>query len=254
MIVCRGVAAGYGQRLVLRGVTLKVAEGRLTGLLGPNGAGKSTLLRCLTRLLPPRRGQVRLDGRNLYAGYGEREAARQIALVPQTEGMAFPLTVRELVQLGRTPFVGRFGWLTQVDGQAVQRALREMDLAGLADRRVEELSGGERKRAQIARALAQEARVLVLDEPTAHLDIAHAMELFGLLRRLAAAGRTVIVASHELWILARFCDRLLLLSRGRLVLAGPPARVLGSPACSRTFGVRIALQRTHGVLTPVIRN
>lgn len=252
MISCRGVFAGYGRRIVLRRVNLELAPGRLTGLLGPNGTGKSTLLRTLARLLRPARGTVRLDGRDLYAGFTEREAARHIALVPQEEAAVFPMTVRELVQLGRTPFVGRFGWLGRGDERAAEEALAEMDLLGLVDRRMDELSGGERKRVQVARALAQEARVLVLDEPAAHLDIAHALDLFGLLKRLAEAGRTVLVASHELWLLTRFCDRVLLMSRGRVVKDGSPSRVLGSPAASRAFGVRITLKRAGGVVTPVI--
>lgn len=252
MIACRGVSAGYGRALVLHDVTLKLKPGKLNGILGPNGSGKSTLLRCLARLLPPRSGEVRFDGRDLYAGMGEREAARKVALVPQEEALIQPLAVRDLVQLGRTPYLGRFGWLRHEDFLAAERALAEMDLGSAGERNVLELSGGERKRAVIARALAQEARVLLLDEPTAHLDVAHAMDLFELLCRLAAAGRTILVASHEIWQLARYCDRLLLVDGGRLKMAGRPEKVLSSRVCSRVFGVRFALKRSGGSLSPAI--
>lgn len=252
MIACRGVSAGYGRALVLHDVSLKLEPGKLNGILGPNGSGKSTLLRCLARLLPPRRGKVSFNGCDLYAGMAEREAARRVALVPQEEALNQPLAVRDLVQLGRTPYLGRFGWLRHEDLLASERALEEMDLRGAAERNVLEMSGGERKRAVIARALAQEARVLLLDEPTAHLDVAHAMDLFELLRRLSAAGRTILVASHEIWQLARFCDRLLLIDGGFLKLAGRPERVLGSRTCSRVFGVKFSLSRRTGSLIPSI--
>lgn len=252
MISCAGVSAGYGGRTVLHNVSVELVPGTLTGVLGPNGAGKSTMLRCMSRMLRPGSGKVLLDGRDLFNEYGERESARQIALVPQEETAAFPLSVREVVELGRTPFVGSFGWLGRRDVRTAREAIREMDLTGLVSRRMDELSGGERKRVQVARALAQEARVLIFDEPAAHLDIAHALELFGLLRRLAAAGKTVIVAMHELWLLARFCDRLLLVSHGRLVKDGDPVRVLGSAAAAKAFGVKIALRRVSGILTPII--
>lgn len=252
MISCALVTAGYGRSPVLHGVTLGFGEGQLTGILGPNGAGKSTLLRVLARLLPPASGAVRLDGRDLYAGFREREAAHRVALVPQEESYPYPLTVRELVELGRTPHLGPFGYPGRHDAIAVDRAIAEMDLSRLAGRLVAELSGGERKRAQVARALAQEARILALDEPTVHMDVAHAIGLFGLLRRLAAAGRTVIVASHELWQLARYCDRLVLLKRGRLVMDGPPNRVLAARECSAAFGVRMKLLRAGGMMTPVV--
>ncbi len=252
MIACRGVSAGYGRSIVLRGVSLSLEPGKLNGILGPNGSGKSTLLRCLTGLLRPRQGEIRYEGREIYGDMGEREVARNVALVPQEESPAHPLSVRELIQLGRTPHLGRFGWLHRADLFAVERAIAEMDLQEEAERRITELSGGERKRAVIARALAQEARVLMLDEPTAHLDVSHALDLFALLRRLADAGRTVLVASHEIWQLARYCDRLLLLDRGRLKLAGSPRKVLGSQACARVFGVSISLKRQKGRIVPVI--
>jgi iron complex transport system ATP-binding protein len=239
MISCRGLSAGYGAHSVLHRVSFALRSGTVTGILGPNGSGKSTLLRCLARLLPPSAGSVEFDGTDLFRDLAPRAAARRIALVPQEEAPAHALTVREVVELGRTPHIGRFGWLHRRDRIAAGHAMREMDIHRAAERLLDELSGGERKRAVVARALAQEAGVLLLDEPTAHLDVRHALDLLGLLRRLARRGRTVVIASHEFWQLARGCDRLLLLDRGRLAADGTPRRVLGSRACARAFGVRI---------------
>jgi iron complex transport system ATP-binding protein len=252
-LVVHALVAGYeGKAPALRGVGVSLLAGSLVGVMGPNGAGKSTFLRAISRLLRPRSGGVAFEGRDLYRSVGEREAARGIALVPQEEPAAFPLTVRELVQLGRTPWLGRFGWLHREDRRAVERAIEGMDLGALADRPVGELSGGERKRAVIARAMAQEARVLLLDEPTAHLDVRHALELFCLLKGLARSGRLVVVASHEMWQLGRFCDRVLLFARGRLVADGAPRRVMAGRACSKAFGVRFRLARVGGAVTPVV--
>lgn len=251
MISARGVSAGYGAHTILHGISFALTPGTVTGILGPNGCGKTTLLRVLSRLLLPSAGRVKLGADDL-ARLGPRQTACRIALVPQEEAAAHPLTVRELVELGRTPYVGRFGWLHRRDRLAAEHAMREMDIHRAADRLLEELSGGERKRAVVARALAQEAGVLLLDEPTVHLDVRHALDLLGLLRRLAAGGRTVVIASHEFWQLARACDRLLLLDRGRLTSDGPPRRVLASAACARAFGVRIRLAGRGPSAVPVV--
>ena len=249
---CRGLSAGYGNGEVLHAVTLRMEPGSLYGLLGPNGSGKTTLLKSLARLHRPDKGSVNVGGRNLFAGMGEREAARIIAYVPQEESLAFPLTVREVVALGRTPWLGRFGWPGARDTRAIDAAIGEMDLEQVADAPFDAISGGERKRTIIARALAQEARILLLDEPTAHLDVAHALALWSLLGRLARQGRTVAVASHEMWHLARFCRRLFLVEKGSLAMSGAAARVLGNPACGRAFGVRISLVRRGRSITPII--
>ena len=249
---CRGLTAGYGHGEVVHGVSLAMKPGSLYGMLGPNGSGKTTLLKTLARLHRPESGVVRVGARNLFRDLGEREAARLIAYVPQEENLAFPLTVREVVGLGRTPWLGRFGWPGPGDTRAVDRALREMDLEKIDEAPFDAISGGERKRTIIARALAQEARILLLDEPTAHLDVAHALALWTLLGRLARSGRTVAVASHEMWHLARFCSKLFLVDGGRLALSGAPAKVLGNPACGRAFGVRISLVRRGRSITPII--
>ncbi len=239
-----GLIAGYDDAPVLRGISAAFVPGTVTGLAGPNGAGKSTLLRCLARALDPAHGAVRVGGRDLFRDLSARAAAREVALVPQEEPATDELDVRELVALGRTPYLGPFAWPGRADRIAVDRALAALDLRALADRRVTALSGGERRRAVIGRALAQDAGVLLLDEPTVHLDLRHALELWALLRRLARAGRTILVTSHELWQLAGGCDRLLLLDRGRIAADGPPRRVLRSATAARVFGVTARHLRT----------
>lgn len=239
-----GLVAGYDDAPILRGLSTAFMPGTVTGLAGPNGAGKSTLLRCLARALAPVNGSVRVAGRDLFQDLGARDAARHVALVPQEEPATDELSVRELVMLGRTPYLGAFAWPGRRDRAAVTRALALLDLVPLADRPVNALSGGERRRAIIGRALAQDARILLLDEPTVHLDLRHALELWTLLRGLAKSGRTIIVTSHDLWQLARGCDRLLLLDRGRISADGPPKRVLSSPAAARTFGLASAAVRS----------
>lgn len=196
-----------------------------TALIGPNGSGKSTLLRILVGTLRPGRGRVTLDGRPLSA-WSRKELARAVGVVPQREEVTFPLTVRELVAMGRYPHLGPLRPAGAADRAAVERALEQCDVSRFADRDFNTLSGGERQRARLARALAQEPRALVLDEPTLALDVRHEMEIFELVRQLAAAGVTVLMSTHNLNLAARYADALMLLDRGELVAAGAPEEVL----------------------------
>jgi len=228
---------GYHGAPVLRDISFAVGAGELVALCGPNGAGKSTLLRLLLGLHAPSSGTVTLAG-NPLASLTRREIARHAALLPQDAPTDVPLSVREAVSLGRLPHLGRLQPETAADVDAVARALAATDTAALADRPITELSGGERHRAHLARALAQEASLLLLDEPIAGLDIAHKLAAMDLLRATADAGRAVVVALHDLALAARRCDRMLLLAGGVLDADAPPAEVLTAETLARVFGVR----------------
>ena len=234
------------ERPAVDGVDLSVARGELFGLIGPNGSGKSTLLRLLLGALDPDGGTVRFDGRPLGA-WEPRERARNIGVVPQNETVAFPMSVREFVAMGRYPHLGPWRGEREEDRRAVLRALRRCDLEGLAERPFSTLSGGERQLARIARALAQRPRALVLDEPTVSLDLRHEMEILDLLRRLVdEESVTVVLVTHHLNAAARTADRLLLLREGRALAEGPPGGVLTREAVERAYGWPVAVDAHPG--------
>lgn len=215
--------------------TFAVAPGQLRALLGPNGSGKSTLLKVMLGELTPSRGQVTYEGQPVRE-WKRRALARRVAFVPQAEPLAFPMTVRELVAMGRYPHVGVLGRATTSDTEAVERALAQAGVTDLADRPIPHLSGGERQRARIARALAQEPATLVLDEPTASLDMHFEMETFELLRDLTfGCGLTVVVATHNLNLASRFASDILLMSQGRVEADGPPSDVFTHDTLERVF-------------------
>ena len=218
----------------MRGVSLSVSPGRLLAVAGPNGAGKTTLLRLLSGSLQPDRGEVTLDDRPL-AGFGDRERALAIAVVPQSESSPFPVTVREMVAMGRYAHLGPWERSGARDREVVDRAMAQCSVEGFADRRLDELSGGEQQRARIARALAQEAPVLLLDEPTAGLDLRFRMELFHLLCSVRSAGLAVLVITHDLNLAARFADRLLLLDQGRARGRGAPDEVIAQESLEAVY-------------------
>ena len=231
-----------GERDALAGVTFSVAAGEAVALVGPNGAGKTTLLRALAGLVP-HTGGLRLDGwpvRDVDA----RARARRVALVRQQAPLAVEFTVREVVAMGRAPHVGWAGRLGAADRAAVDAALAAADLAGFADRPVRHLSGGEQQRVALAQALAQDTPALLLDEPTAHLDVRHQFDLLARARALADTGRTVVAALHDLERAAAFAGRVLVLDRGRLVADGAPAAVFTSALLAAVFGVHAAPEPT----------
>ena len=229
------VGFGYGAAApMLADLSLRVMPGEMVALLGPNGAGKTTVLKLASGGLAPRSGAIRLHGENV-ARLGRVEVARRVAVVPQDFSVQFAYTVRQVVELGRTPHRGFLGLSGASDHAAVERALAETRTAALADRVFNELSGGERQRVVLALALAQEARLVLLDEPTAHLDIRHQIEALELLRRLNhERGLTVVAALHDLNLAARYFPRLVLFARG-IVADGPPAAVLDAALLSRVY-------------------
>jgi iron complex transport system ATP-binding protein len=226
LIVCEQVSFAYGTIEALKNLSFAVAEGEIFGLLGPNGSGKSTVVRLLSRVLEPHGGQIRLASRDLGL-YSREELARQVAVVPQETVIELPFSVLEVVLMGRSPYLGRFGFERAVDLHIAHRAMEQTGVRDLATRAIHELSGGERQRVILARALAQEPRVLLLDEPTAFLDIKHQVEVYDLVKHLSRQqGLTVIAVLHDLNLAALYCDRLALLKAGRLFALGTPERTL----------------------------
>ncbi|HKI04729.1 MAG TPA: ABC transporter ATP-binding protein [Thermoanaerobaculia bacterium] len=238
-LVAERIVCAYGERTVLHDFNLVAEPGTVTALLGPNGAGKSTALRALSRLLRPRAGKVTLGGEDVWR-LPRRSFGRQVAFVPQSEAIAWPMTVEQVVLLGRVP---HRGWLlpySAEDRAALRTALRQVDLEDFQGRDLDSLSGGERRRALLARALAQDARVLLLDEPGAHLDLRHQVELFDLLARLARERRAAVVLSlHDLNLASLYADRAVLLNEGRIVAQGPTQEVLTPGLLRETFGIAV---------------
>jgi iron complex transport system ATP-binding protein len=216
-------------------VSIEVPTGLCTALLGPNGSGKSTLLRLLLGTLEPARGSVSLEGRPV-SDWSRAEMARRVGVVPQGEEINFPITVREMVAMGRYPYLGRWKREGAVDRLAIEKALDRCDIVGMTDRPITTLSGGERQRALLARALAQEPDILVLDEPTAALDVRHEMAIFELLRDLGEGGVTVLLVTHSLNLASRFADRLILLARGRVAAVGGPREVIDQARIEAVYG------------------
>jgi len=236
----RGLTLGYGDRVVVHNASLRVERGEMLALIGPNGSGKSTLLRGLARLLRPRAGDVRLDGEDVWT-LGARDVARRLAILPQSPDAGLDYTVEELVSRGRYPHQSMLRGITARDVEAINRALYDADLDALRGRTLGTLSGGERQRAWIALALAQEPRFLLLDEPTAFLDVRHSVEVMELLRRLSAGGMTVVAVLHDLLLAARYADRVAAISEGRLRADGSPPEVFRGELLHQVFGIEMTV-------------
>ncbi|WP_136588810.1 heme ABC transporter ATP-binding protein [Salinigranum halophilum] len=242
MISVDALAVDLGDERVLDGVSLTVDEGDFVGLIGPNGAGKTTLLRTMNGGLTPRQGTVEVDGRDVHQ-LSSRGASRLVATVPQTTQLSFDFSVREAVEMGRTPHRSRFDTWSATDQEAVDAALARTAVTDLADRPVTDISGGERQRVLIARALAQTTPVMLLDEPTASLDINHQVRTLELVRDLVEGGKTALAAIHDLNLAAHYCDRLVLLSDCRVLAAGRPAAVLTEPNLQAAFDTNAVVSR-----------
>ena len=241
-VQCVDVVAGYRGAPVLDGVTMELREGEMAALLGPNGAGKSTLLRALTGLCPATAGEVRLFGRDVRRiRPGER--ARLVAVVPQELSTPMSFTVEELVGTGRAVSAAHWGGLSAADRRVVERVMTYTDVVELRDRLFNELSGGEKQRAVIAMALAQEPRLLLLDEPTSHLDINHRLEVLQLVERLNRDEKlAVLMTSHDLNLAAEFFPRLMLMDHGRIAVAGTPAEVLKPEILAEIYHCDLAVR------------
>jgi iron complex transport system ATP-binding protein len=244
MLEVSHLSVSYGSRLILADVSFSVPRGQILGVIGPNGTGKTTLLRALSGVLPLTAGKVNVNGLDLHA-MREPQRACLVAVVPQARNLPPAFTGWEMVQLGRTPYIGWMGGLSPRDIQRVHRAMERVDSLDLADRRLGDLSGGEQQRLLLARALAQEAPLLLLDEPTTHLDLQHQVNLLREVRSLAEHdGLTVVMALHDLNLVGRYADTVALISGGGLRAFGPPAEVLEPNLLSEVY--HIPLQALPG--------
>ena len=248
---------GRGKRAVqfpaLKNISVTIASGETLGILGPNGSGKSTLLKVLMRIVTPQRGTVELFGQPQGA-FSQTEIARRVAFVPQETQQAFPFTINEMVLMGRYPHHNRtwgMGWEGDRDRAVAMQAMRELDVARLGTRLMTDVSGGERQRAVLARALAQEPEVLLLDEPTAFLDLHHQLDIARMIRRFnRARGTTVVLVSHDLNLASQSCDRLLLLQEGEIVATGPPEDVISRKSLEPVYGCRVLIDQHPQSGTP----
>jgi iron complex transport system ATP-binding protein len=241
LLTAQNISFAYDGRPVLKEVSLAVEGGEFVGLIGPNGSGKTTLLLALLGLLSAS-GEVKLCDEPLKS-LDRRTIAMRATMVHQDTRVDFAFTVREIVAMGRTPYLGRFTPESAADKEAILSAMRETGISDLAERAVTELSGGERQRVHLARALAQETRVILLDEPTANLDLTHQFEALELVREFTRSGGAALAAIHDLSLAARFCDRLLLLSDGKIVAAGLPSEVITESNLARHFALRASVWR-----------
>jgi iron complex transport system ATP-binding protein len=247
----QSVSAGYPRRLVLHEVSLTVSAGECLAVIGANGSGKSTLLNVLARQIRPKLGKVLIEGEDAWR-QSPQWAAQHIALAHGDEPSEWPMTVEQAVSLGRTPHRGWIAPFTRGDQTVVTRAMERCGLSSLRQRPTTELSDGERQRVSLARALAQEPRILLLDEPTANLDIRYQIELLDLVRGLAQSGLAVVAAIHDLTLAARWSDRMTVLREGTMLKTGTGRDVLTPDTIAAAFGVRTKILADPSYCTPVI--
>jgi len=238
--------------MVLNGVSLEAPPGQMLGVVGPNGCGKSTLIKGVTRLIDARAGRIFIDGKRVDE-VGRGDLARLVAAVPQNAALPDLFTAFEVVLMGRTPHLGRFRYESEKDFGIAWRAMELTDTVPLAKRRVGELSGGERQRLCIARALAQQPKILLLDEPTAHLDISHQAQALELVRSLCREENLVAVAAlHDLNLAAQYCDRMVMLSGGRVFREGNPAEVISAENIRAVYGAEVTVMAHPVTGSPMV--
>jgi iron complex transport system ATP-binding protein len=231
---------GYGGTRIVQGLSFAPPAGQVTALIGPNGCGKSTLLKAFARILKPTQGELTLDGQ-AYSALSARQLARQIAFLPQVLPVPEGVSVRQLVAYGRSPHNSLWGRLSGSDQTQVTQAMHRLELDSLADRALADLSGGQRQRAWLAMVLAQNAPVVLLDEPTTYLDISHQVELMDLMCELAAEGKTVITVLHDINQACRYAEHVAVMHGGRLVAAGAPGEVISAQLMRQVFEVQVQI-------------
>jgi len=249
------VSFAYFDGLVLQDISLSIRPGEMVGLLGPNGSGKTTLIKLASGILKPNRGEIRLNGSSL-SRLKRKAIAQSVAVVPQQFHIPFAFTAGDIVMLGRIPFLKPFAEESDAERRLVARTMAQVGIADLAGRRFDELSGGERQKVILAMALAQQPELLLLDEPTAHLDISHQVEILELVKRLNLEGLTVIAAMHDLNLAALYFDRLVLINERKISADGPPAQVLTESKIKEVFSASVTVEThpttgaPHIVVTP----
>jgi iron complex transport system ATP-binding protein len=243
MIEVNSIFFRYHQDWVLRDISFQVRKGEFVGVIGPNGSGKTTLLKILYRLLSPQRGEVLFDRLSLKK-MSRREIAKKIAVVAQETYPAFPFRAIEMVLMGRSPYLGHLMFESPKDLEIAKKAMEWTEILPISQRSIDELSGGERKRVFIARALAQEPEMILLDEPTSNLDIHHQVEFLDLVLSLnREKGLTILMASHDLNLASEYCDRLILLQHGRIYHMGPPEEVMTQENIETVYGCEVLVDR-----------
>lgn len=235
------VSLGYNRHPVLQDISFEAKQGEILGVIGPNGSGKSTLIRGISRTIQMISGKIFLNGKDI-SGFHRLDLARMVAVVPQSPSLPEMFTAREIVMMGRTPHLGFLRYEGERDLGIVRKAMADTHTLELADRRVSDLSGGERQRLLIARALTQEPKVLLLDEPTAHLDINHQIEILSLIRKLCYSQPLLtVMAIHDLNIAAQYCSRLIMLNKGRVFCEGTPQEVIKTENIREVYGAEVCV-------------
>lgn len=252
MITVENLSCGYRKEIVLKDISFEVKTGEFVGLIGPNGSGKTTFIRAISGLLPPRKGFILLDEKAV-GGMGRKELATKVAVVTQSQEATAPFSVEEFVLLGRVPHWSRFQLLeTKRDVQMAEKVMALTGISRLRGRGMGELSGGERQLANLARALAQEPDLLLLDEPTAHLDIGHQVQIMHLLKKLNEEGLTIVAVLHDLNLASLYCKRLVLLDKGRLRKVGQPQEVLTEKIINEVYETSIIVKKAPGTSLPLV--
>jgi iron complex transport system ATP-binding protein len=240
-LTVQGIEFAYSSAKILDDVNFEATPGEIVGILGPNGSGKTTLLKCINHALHPRAGTVLVEGKSI-SEMTRREIATEMGVVPQNSGVNFPFTALEIVLMGRGPSLRRFQAEGEKDLEIARKAMEATDVVEFAGRLMTELSGGEKQRVIIARALAQQPKILLLDEPTLHLDVNHQIEILELVRDLVKSQMlTAVIVSHDLNLAARYCDKLILLEKGQVIAAGQVQQVLTSENMAQVFRIKAAI-------------
>jgi iron complex transport system ATP-binding protein len=245
------LAYTHGAPPVVRNLSMRASAGAITAVVGPNGSGKSSLVRGVLGLMPSHSGRI-LAGELDLLHAGAAEMSRRVAVMPQRESLTFPMRVRDYIALGRSPFLGLWDALSSRDYSVVDDAMARADVVPFADRRTDELSGGEWQRVRLARTLAQDTPILVFDEPTTFLDIAHEMATFETLFREARGGRTVLLVSHTLTLVARFADQMVLMHDGRVAASGTPRDVMQAATLESVYGWPLVVSHDPAVGAPTL--
>ena len=245
---------GYGEALILKGISFNVRQGEFISIIGPNGSGKSTLLKTLNRLYSLKSGSIQIDGKDIQS-YKNRDMAKKVALVPQDTTLEYDFTVEEVVLMGRHPYKGRFEKEDDEDYNIIYEAMEMTNTLKLKDRLITEISGGERQRVFIAKALAQKPSIILLDEPTSHLDINHQMDILNLLKILNERGTTIILVIHDINMAARYSHEILLLNNGEIQGKGTPEEVITMENIERAYNLNVAIEKNKYTnstyLTPI---